>query len=82
MTETNRAQLWQELHQILTRLLDLERCNVGAVQASAIEEFIGHNEFGLALDQLIYALGDSEISPSEATTRLLSEASRLMRTSG
>jgi hypothetical protein len=78
MSGRNYAPLWEKLGSILSAALELERATIGAVQAELVAEFIDHNEFGLAHEQLTDALSDAEITPREETAKLLAEAATLM----
>ena len=78
MSARNYARLWEQLGSILTAALELERTAIGAAQAELVAEFIDHNEFGLAYEQLTDALSDAELIPQDETARLLAEAANLM----
>ena len=56
----------------------MERSAIGDAQANLVAEFIEHNEFGLAHEQLTYALSAAELTPQEQTAKLLAEAACLM----
>jgi hypothetical protein len=72
------ASRWRKLRPILAAALDLERGRIGAEQSSYVIDYLDHNEFGLAYDQLIDALSDLELAPLDTTRPLLAEAARLM----
>lgn len=78
MSARNYARLWEQLGSILTAALELERAAIGAAQAELVGEFIDHNEFGLAHEQLTDALSAAQLVPQEETARLLAEAANLM----
>jgi len=80
MNASEYASLWQNLRSILGKVLELERGRIGQQQACFVEEFIDHNEFGLAHDQLKDALSDLGLAPLERSNDLLSEAAELMHT--
>jgi hypothetical protein len=69
---------WKRLESILTAALEMERAAIGAEEAELVAEFIAHNEFGLAHEQLTDALSDAEIIPQDETATLLAEAAKLM----
>ena len=69
---------WCQLRSTLTASLELERARIGSEQAEIVADFISHDEFGLAHDQLVDALSDVELSPLEETQKLLASASILM----
>jgi hypothetical protein len=78
MNTTNYAPLWGKLSSILAAALELERDRIGREQADIVAEFINHNEFGLAHDQLIDALSDINLIPLEETGNLLTQAANHM----
>jgi hypothetical protein len=78
MQALRHAWRWRKLRSILAKALDLERGRIGTEQASHVTDYLDHNEFGLAYDQLIDALSDLELVPLETTRPLLAEAARLM----
>ena len=78
MRDPHYARLWLELESILTRALELERDRIGAEDAHNVAEFINHNEFGLAHDQLVNTLSETSLTPREETGILLTQAAQLM----
>jgi len=78
MSARNYAPLWEKLGSILSAALELERAAIGAAQAELVADFVDHNEFGLAYEQLTDALSDAELTPREETAKLLAEAAKLM----
>lgn len=78
MNAPKYESLWGNLRSILGKALELERVRIGPQQAGFVEEFIHHNEFGLAHDQLKDALSDLGLAPLKRSNDLLSEAAVLM----
>ena len=68
----------RKLKLTLRDALEIERATVGVQQASHIDEFIDVGEFKLAHDQLLDALEDLKVGPSERTVAILREARRMM----
>ena len=78
MSDPNYAPLWLKLESILARALELERDRIGAEEAGMVAEFINHNEFGLAHDQLVNTLSETSLIPREEAGILLTQAAQLM----
>lgn len=78
MTSLELQLLWRTLGKKLTAALDLERSRISLEQAEIVADFIDHNEFGLAHDQLVDALADLSLAPEASTETLLNEARQLM----
>jgi len=70
---------WRQLELLIGQALDSERARIGAEEARLVDEFIDHNEFGLAYDQLTDALAELNLTPSSRTDELLAIAAALMR---
>ena len=68
----------RKLKLTLRDALEIERATVGVQQAFQIDEFIDVGEFKLTHDQLLDALEDLKVVPSERTVAILREARRMM----
>ena len=68
----------RKLKRVLAGALDAERQRIGPEQTGYIQEFLDEGEFGLAHDQLIDALADLELDPTDRAAAQLLEARRLM----
>jgi hypothetical protein len=75
----DQRRKWRELARLLDSALEIERDRLGVEQAHIVADFIAHNEFGLAHDQLVDALSDLDLVPLEQTSALLEQANALMR---
>ncbi|WP_223476355.1 hypothetical protein [Oricola indica] len=64
---------------MLDSALEIERHRLGVEQAHIVTDFIAHNEFGLAHDELVDALSELDLVPLEPTSALLEQADALMR---
>lgn len=80
MTSLKLRLIWRTLGKKLTEALDIERSRIGLEQAEIVADFIDHNEFRLAHDQLVDALEDLNLVPTTGAETLLNEARRLMET--
>jgi hypothetical protein len=73
------ALKWRQLELLIGQALDSERAQIGSEEARIIDDFIDHNEFGLAYDTLVDALAELNLTPSSRTNELLAIAAALMR---
>jgi len=73
--------LWRELELLLGEALEIEHARIGPVQTALVREFLDHNEFEVAHDQLVDALVNLDIPPTSRSAVLLEEANRLMQLS-
>jgi hypothetical protein len=74
----NLQKHWETLDGLLRQSLDDVRSLLPAQDARSVEEFIEHNEFGLAYEWLMDTLDECSISIDEATSSRLREAAQLM----
>ena len=70
--------LWRKLDGLLSAALALERGRIGDEQAAIVQDYLDHNEFGLAYETMVEALSDLDLHPLESSAPLLDEARRLM----
>ncbi len=69
---------WAQVTGLLAEALAGERGRLGPEDARIVQDYIEHNELGLAHDHLLDALADKELPLLARTKMLLSEAARLM----
>jgi hypothetical protein len=73
---------WPEVAALLADALAGERHRLAAEDTRVVQDYIEHNEFGLAHDHLLDALADKELPLLERTKMLLCEAAGLMGING
>ncbi|MBY8825146.1 hypothetical protein [Sphingomonas colocasiae] len=74
----DQRRKWRDLARVLGSAVEIELDRLGSKQAHIVADFIAHNEFGLAHDQLVDALSDLDLAPLEPTRKLLEQANSLM----
>lgn len=74
----NLQSHWEILDSLLRQSHEEVRSMLPGEDARSVEEFIEHNEFGLAYEWLIDALEECSITVDETTGARLRKAARLM----
>ncbi len=69
---------WPKVAALLADALSGERHRIAVEDTRIVQDYIEHNELGLAHDHLLDALADKELPLLEQTKMLLCEAAGLM----
>jgi len=69
---------WDRLEALIRQSLESVRAMIPGKDADWVEQFLDHNEFGVAYDWLAGAIEQHSIIVDDVTREQMSEASRLM----
>lgn len=75
---SGKLALWGRLKTLLGEALEAERSRIPSGQAEHVASFLQANEFGLAFDELEYALDEAGLVPTNIGRAALDQAADLM----